>query len=133
MICIICCTKKLLYLFLNYESASDLLGKLNVSKTMQLNLTPNTQSRSDVKFSFFESSKCFSKDRFVDFPSNRNLLTNFYLLLYQLLLDLFDNQKVSKSEIFHEEIQSFLPFNFPFIFRSHAKFRFPSNRFCSKI
>ena len=91
MICIICCTEKLLYLFWSYENASDLLGKLTVSKSMQLNPTPKTQSRSDVKFSFFESSKCFSKDQFVDFPSNRNLLTNFYLRLYQIVLDLFDN------------------------------------------
>ena len=68
---------------------SDLLEKLTLSKTIQLNPTPNTQSQSDAKFSFFASSKCFSKDQFIAFLSNRNLLTKFYLFSYQLVLDLF--------------------------------------------
>ena len=44
---------------------SDILGKLPVSKTVQLKHTPNTQLKSDAKFSFFPSSKCFPKDQFI--------------------------------------------------------------------
>ena len=45
--------EKLLLLFCSYETVSNLLGKLTVSKTMQLNPTPNSQSKKDAKFSFF--------------------------------------------------------------------------------
>ena len=69
----------------------DLLGKLTVSKTLEFNPTLNTQSKSDGKFCLFASSKCFSEDQFMDFPPNRNLLTNFYILSYQPVVDLFDN------------------------------------------
>ena len=60
------------------------IRQANCKKTMQLNPTRNTQSRSAAKFSFFECCKCFSKDQFIDFASNRNLLTNFYLFYINL-------------------------------------------------
>ena len=40
---------------------SDLLAKLIVSKTMQLNPAPNTQSKSDASSPFFQVLNAFPK------------------------------------------------------------------------